>query len=50
LELHSLEKAEDGLTDILDLRVLHYELVHGDASNPEKDTGCDHGDDSWNPS
>ena len=38
------------LTNILDLRVFHNVLVHGYRSDPEEDTGENHGDDSWNPS
>jgi hypothetical protein len=38
------------LTDILDLRMFHDILVHGDRSDPEQHTGEDHGDDAGNPS
>jgi hypothetical protein len=38
------------LTNILNLRVLHDEFVHGNGGDPEEDTGEDHSDDSWNPS
>jgi hypothetical protein len=40
----------NGLTNILDLGVLHDELVHGNGGYPEEDTGNNHGDNSWNPS
>jgi hypothetical protein len=37
------------LTDILDLRVLHDVLVHGDRGDPEEDPRENHGDNAWNP-
>ena len=37
-------------TNVVDLRVLHNELVHGDGSDPKQDSGENHGDDSWDPS
>jgi hypothetical protein len=37
------------LTNILDLRVLHDELVHGHTGDPEEDTSKNHGDDAWDP-
>jgi hypothetical protein len=42
-------RLEIGLTNILDLRVLHDEPVHGNGGDPE-DTSHNHGDNSWNPS
>lgn len=38
------------LTDISDLRVLHDEFVHSNGSDPEKDTGEDHGNNTRTPS
>lgn len=37
------------IADILDLRMFHDELVHGDTGDPEHDAGDDHGDYSWHP-
>lgn len=38
------------LTNILDLRVLHDELVHRDRGDPEEQPRQDHGDDTRDPS
>jgi hypothetical protein len=43
-------RLKNGLTNILDLRVLHDELVHGNGGDPEEDTSDNHGDNSRNPS
>ena len=39
-----------GLTNILDFRVLHDELVHSHGGDPEEDTSSNHGENPWNPS
>ncbi len=37
------------VADVLDLGILHDVLVHGDGSDPEKNAGSNHGDDTGDP-
>lgn len=37
------------VANILDLRVLHDELVHGDGGDPEENAGAEHGEDAGDP-
>lgn len=38
------------LTDILNVWMLHNELVHGNRGNPKEGSRNNHGDNSWDPS
>ena len=38
------------IANVLDLRVFHDELVHGDGCDPKQYAGENHRDDAWHPS
>jgi hypothetical protein len=48
IEIH--HGLETGLTDVLDLRILHNVLPHGNGSDPEGSSSDGDGDKSRNPS